>query len=438
MKYCIGLLIAALPILSNAQALSRRSFLGTSLEDVTGDVKSLMELPDTSGVLINKVFKGSTAEAIKLQKGDVLLKINNTPINNPQDAVNYVGGQKSGEKFSYEIYRNKKTVKGKGTFKPYPQESYRDLDVQYTQVKTGAGLQRAIITQVKTGVANPTVVFIGGIGCYSLDSPFDTARSEIQVLNLLARAGFTAIRIEKPGIGDGAGHSTPCNEIGFHDEVAGYASAIEELKQKQKIATNQPVYVIGHSMGGVMAPMIAEQTKIDGIIAYGTLGSNFIEYLAKTRRTIGEAYEWSQEETDKYIKDCIECTSYYFYGRESAEAAALKNPECREHLSVFDLRSRKYNDELFALNIPAIWKNYSGKSLIAWGSSDFIASETDHQIIAKTIEQYHKNNGTLLTIINTDHGMNTANSFQQALTNPGTYNTEVGTSFLKWLKKQAS
>jgi dienelactone hydrolase len=418
-----------------AQELVRRSFLGVQMENINDDVARIMGLESRNGVLINNVIPASTAAEAGFKKGDVLLRINDKTFSSTQEAVDYVGAQKSNTTFSYELIRNKQKIKGTSSFKPYPFESYNDLDVVYTQTKTVTGIQRVIITQPKNKTNLPVIVFIGGIGCYSLDSPLDTSRSELQLLNKLAREGFTAVRIEKPGIGDGAGHGKACNEIGFHEEVQGYVQAIEDLK-KRKGLTTKDVFIIGHSMGGVMAPLVASKTSIKGIIAYGTIGSNFMEYLLKTRRTIGEAYGWAPDETDAYIKDVCECSAYYFINKMSTEEAARKKADCTDYLSVFDLRARKYNEELYELNIPAAWKDYNGTALLAWGKTDFVASREDHEIIVQTLKHYHKD-AAIAYIENADHGMNTASSFQQARTNPGSYNREVGAVFLGWLKKQS-
>lgn len=420
---------------SAGQELVRRSFLGVQMENINDDVARIMGIGSRNGVLINNVIPGSTAAGAGFQKGDVLVRINDQPFTSTQEAVQYVGLQKSNTKFSYELIRNKQKVTGTSSFKPYPLESYSDLEVVYTQAKTATGIQRIIITRPKSKTSLPIVVFLGGIGCYSLDTPLDTNRSELQLLNKLAREGFTTIRIEKPGVGDGAGYGKACNEVGFHEEVQGYVQAIEDLRQRKGL-TEKDVFIIGHSMGGLMAPLIAAKTDIKGIIAYGTIGSNFMEYLMKTRRTIGEAYEWAPEETDEYVKDYCECAAYYFIDKMTTEEAARKKASCSDYLSVFDLRSRKYNEELYDINIPAAWKDYSGQALLAWGESDFISSREDHELIVKAIKHYNRD-ATIAFIKNADHGMNTASSFQEARANPGSYNREVGRVFLGWLKKQS-
>lgn len=435
-QLAVLLLFTAHSIISEAQELSRRSFLGIRMENVTSDLQRVMELKDSSGVLISEVIPGSTAETAGFQQGDILLRINNLPTNDLQGVVAYVGSQKSNSSFTYELVRKRKIIKGKAVFKPYPAETYNDLDIVYTHAKTDAGLQRVIITRQKNKTNQPLIFFIGGIGCYSLDMPFDTGRSEIQLLNKLARAGYTTIRLEKPGMGDGAGFSTPCNEISFAGEVESYAAAINEIKRRKEFTSNK-TYLIGHSMGGVMAPLVAGKTTVNGIIAYGTIGSNFIEYLGKTRRTIGEAYSWPPDETDSFVRDCYECAGYYFVEKMTTAEATMKKPICSEHLPVFDLRSRTYNDELYALNIPAAWKKYNGKALLAWGGSDYIAAKEDHEIITKAINYYHKGNASFVQVENADHGMNYATSFQEAQTNPGRYNPIVGNIFLDWLMKQS-
>src|SRR5690606_23587514 len=99
--------------------------------------------------------------------------------------------------------------------------------------------------------------------------------------------------------------------VGFMDEMQGYVDMIKALKKEVGVDSTD-ITIIGHSMGGVMAPLVAQQTPVQRIIAYGTIGSNFMEYLVKTRRTIGEAYGWEPERTDIFIKDYCECATWYF------------------------------------------------------------------------------------------------------------------------------
>jgi pimeloyl-ACP methyl ester carboxylesterase len=424
-----------LSISVSAQQLPRRVFVGIRMEKVTDDTKRLIGLNDVKGVMISEVIPGSTAETAGLKKGDVLLSVNGAAVNSPQEVMTTIGGFKSGQNFEYELIRNKKKIKGKTPFKGFPEESYQGLTTIYTESKSAIGQQRIIITKPKSEKKLPVIAFVGGIGCYSLDFPMDTGRSEVQLLNKLSRAGFMCARLDKPGMGDGTKYCKPCSEVSFMEETEGYVQAIKTLKQRSDVDSNS-VFIIGHSMGGVFAPLIAKQTKLKGIIAYGTIGSSFIEYIAKTRRTIAEAYKMSPVETDDLIKDFCECTAYYFVEKMSTEEAGKKKADCKEFLSIFDLRSRAYNDELYSFNIPGLWKSYKGKALLLWGESDYISSKEDHQIVSNAINYYSPGKSQFATVKNADHGMNLAKDFSEAQKSPGPYNPEVGKVIEDWLKVQ--
>lgn len=431
MRVFITIALLANTLFCVSQDLKRRPFLGVQLDKITEDVKRIMELPNEKGVLISGVIANSTAEKAGFLKSDVLLKINDIETNVPAEAVKLVSTYRGGEEFKYELLRNKKIITGKSVFKEIAKEHYANIDMEYTATKSMVGIQRLIVSKPKTNKKNPTVVFIGGIGCYSLDNPLDTTRNETQLLNALTRAGFVCVRAEKPGLGDNS-NCKPCAEVSFKEELDGYVNAVKTIKKYNYVDSNN-IYIIGHSMGGVFAPMVAEKTTIKGIIAYGTIGSNFMEYLLKTRRTIAEAYGWNPVETDDYIKEVCECCSYYFIDKLTTQKAAEKKEVCKEYLSVFDYRSRVYNDELYSFNFPGLWKNYKGKALLLWGKSDYVASKEDHEILTQTVNYYNPGNATFKIVENSTHGMDYAPNFKEAETNPGKFNKAVVIEILNWL-----
>jgi uncharacterized protein len=434
-RLCLFLALTCLQITFVAQQLPRRVYLGIRMERITDDMVRVLGLQEKKGVLIGEVFSGSTAQLAGIKKGDVLISVNKAPINSTEDVYAAIAGRKSGEMFSYDVLRNNKVVKGTSKFHEFPKENYAGIETIYSESKSAIGLQRIIITKPVTGKRLPVVAFVGGIGCYSLDFPLDTTREEVQLLNKLTRAGFMCARLEKPGMGDNAKFCKPCSEVSFKEETEGYVEAIKALKKREDVDSNA-IFIIGHSMGGVFAPLIAKQTALKGVIAYGTIGSNFPEYMTKTRRTIAQAYKMSPEETDDMIKNSCECVAYYFVDKMTTKEAAAKNPVCGEYLPVFDYRSRAYNDELYSFNIPLLWKSFSGKALLLWGESDFISSKEDHQIISDAINYYHPGNSEFMMVKNSDHGMRTAKDFPEAQRNPGPYNPEVGAAIESWLNKQ--
>jgi pimeloyl-ACP methyl ester carboxylesterase len=427
------LLLLCISTAAFAQQLPRRVYLGIRMENITDDIKRIMNLESKNGVLVSDVFPASTAAKAGLTKGDILTSINGNAVNSTNEVYSALSGFKAGDTFNYELIRNAKKIKGKSVFQSYPTEKYAGLEVIYSESKSTIGLQRIIITKpTMTQKKMPVITFIGGIGCYSLDFPMDSTASEVELMTDLSRKGFITARLEKPGMGDNSKHCKPCNEVSFSEETTGYVEAIKALKLRPDVDSNN-IYIFGHSMGGVFAPLVAKQTAVKGIIAYGTIGSNFIEYLAKTRRTIADAYQMSPEETDDYVKDACECSAYYFAEKMTTKEAAKKKEICGEYLSVFDLRARTYNDELYSYNIPLLWKTYNGKALIIWGESDYISSREDHEIVSRSINHYHPGYSTFATVKEADHGMNIAKNFQEAQKRAGKYNPEISTLISNWL-----
>ncbi|MBK7087101.1 MAG: alpha/beta fold hydrolase [Flavobacteriales bacterium] len=275
------------------ETLPRRVFLGIRMENVTDDMRRIMGIGDAHGVLLSEVLPNGSGEAAGWKRGDLLTELDGKLVGTTEEVFTELAKHSTGSTVGYRVLRDKKPVSGKLKLLGWPGESYPDLHVEYTAHRTTNGIQRAILTSPKTKRADkaPLVVFIGGISCYSLDSPLDTARSEIQLLNRLGRMGYACARLEKPGVGDATRTSTPCAELSFMNEMIGYAEMIAQLKQRADIDSGH-VTIIGHSMGGLFAPLVAQRTPVHRIVAYGTIGSNFMEYLIKTRRTIGEAYGW--------------------------------------------------------------------------------------------------------------------------------------------------
>lgn len=416
--------------------LPRRVFLGIRMENLTDDLRRIMGVGDTRAVLVSEVLAGGSGAAAGWQRGDLLAELGGIAVGSTDEVFAELAKHSSGASVTYRVLRDKKPVTGKLKLLGWPAERYPDLRVEYTTHRTVNGLQRAILTRPMTRQPDkaPLVVFIGGIGCYSLDSPLDTARSEIQLLNRLSRQGYACARLEKPGMGDAARTSTACSAVSFMNEMTGYAEMIAQLKRRADIDSGS-VTIIGHSMGGLFAPLVAQRTPVQRIIAYGTIGSPFMEYLLKTRRTIGEAYGWEPARIDTFIQDYAECAAWYFADRLTTAQAAAKKPACAEYVGIFDLRSRAYNDELYAVNIPAAWKGYAGRTLLLWGEADHIAAKHDHELLRTMLEAMNPGSVTFQVVPDADHGMQQADDFQAAVAGSGLYQPGVGQVIADWMQR---
>lgn len=115
----------------------------------------------------------------------------------------------------------------------------------------------------------PVVFFLQGGGCSSIDVPFAPANVwPLALINAIATRGFVTMRVDKPGAGESEG--PPCAEGGFREELAGYRAALRALLANPAVDPHR-IFLFGDSLGGFIAPLLAKETRVAGISAYGTI-----------------------------------------------------------------------------------------------------------------------------------------------------------------------
>ena len=422
-------------LISNAQSLSRKVFLGIYMDTVTDEAMRVAKLKKQEGILISKIIPGSTSEAAGLQKGDILIRMADSTIGSIAQVFRLLKNVHEGDRLTYSVNRQGKVLSRSLIVKGLPKEKYSDLTVSYGEVRSKGNQLRTIVTKEPTEAKRPAVLFVPGIGCYSTDSPLDTNRSETQLVNHLARKGFIVMRVDKSGMGDSKG--TPCGLLDFNTEMDGYKEALNALKKMPDVDTAR-CFIIGHSMGGVMAPVIAREVSIRGIIAYGTIGVNFMQYWADTRKTLADAYEMTDSEKDDYVKEQCQCAGLLFSAHLKREEILKINPNCKEVIDILLLRDYPYWEQLTGINIPAMWQSYTGKVLALWGSADFISSPEEHKHIVNVVNKYHAGNALFKEVPNASHGMQVAGSFHEGLEDTNFFNTDVAAIMSEWLKQQTN
>jgi serine protease Do len=80
--------------------------LGASVSNVTGEMARQMKLKMPGGVVIQNVQPDSPAAEANLQRGDVIHRVNRTPINNRQDFVRAMAAAKGEKEITFQIERN--------------------------------------------------------------------------------------------------------------------------------------------------------------------------------------------------------------------------------------------------------------------------------------------------------------------------------------------
>src|SRR5205085_8652783 len=189
---------------------------------------------------------------------------------------------RAGDTVTIRFFRNGAAQTKQVSLKPRPFELSPDVEVLYKAVAVDGSLRRVIVTVPKNEGKHPAVLYINGIGCFSQES-LDLSSADAKLLYGLTRAGFVTMRVEKSGMGDSQGPPCMSPAVDLQAEVRGYVAGLKSLKEYPFVDARQ-VFVVGLSIGGVEAPLVAEQVPVKGLVVINTVAKPFLEYLTDTRR----------------------------------------------------------------------------------------------------------------------------------------------------------
>jgi hypothetical protein len=252
-------------------SLARRPFLG-----VTAD-----PAPDHH-VQVGKIVPNSPAARSGLAVGDILLALNGSPVESVGTFLDGVKSAKTGDHLICRVRRGEKEMDVEVILAEYPREQPEDIRVVYDAVDTPKATLRSIVT-IPTGHTGklPAILFLQGFDCSSIDWPLPEPNFTRELIYRLTQAGFVVMRSEKSGVGDSTG--APCRDMGFHDEVSLFTSALKKLKSYDFVDTEN-VFLFGHSAGGWIAPLVAAAEPVKGVVVQGTVVRPFGEYFVDNWR----------------------------------------------------------------------------------------------------------------------------------------------------------
>jgi alpha-beta hydrolase superfamily lysophospholipase len=441
------LLVAAALIfgtaLSHAQAadLPRRAMLGAQLSDATLDAENKPIAGATPGVRLLTVAKGSSAEKLGMQAGDIVRSMNGTSIQVPADVVRWLSTRTGGDAVTVEVLRNgeKKSLTGHLIERPR-EASNPQYSVTYGQVASKRGALRTIATAPRTPGKHPALLFIQGVTLSSVDFPLTDTNAYAQIVRAFARGGYVTMRVDKPGVGDSQGG--PGIEVDFNDELDGYRQALKALIARPDVDA-QRVFIFGHSMGGLWGPVLAGEFKLRGTVVAGTTFRTWVEYdLENTRRQSKLAGE-SDDAIHTYLLQKSAMNSAYLL--EGLEPAAIiaRNPALKEIVEdelkggMQAGRSLNFWRQVAQLNLPDAWAKASGAVLALYGEADFLTAGVDHQMMADWINSKRAGTATYTLLQRSDHAFanvaDRAESFK-AWGKPGTqFNPNVLQAVSAWI-----
>jgi Trypsin-like serine proteases, typically periplasmic, contain C-terminal PDZ domain len=438
--FCLLILSAAF-LVCNAQVeeLRRRGAAGGQIAPLPDDLKTRLKIKN--GVLVEAAVPQSAAEAAGLQRGDVILKAGDVEVATPDEFVALVRRFYGGDRLNLLLNRDGREISKTLTLKPRPQETHPDFDILYRTIVSNGVRRRVIVTKPKgEGKRNPALLFLAGVGCYSQDNLSEDSVHR-KIFYALTQKGFVTMRVEKSGMGDSEGADCMDPSVDFETETAAYIEGLKALKSYDFVDPAK-VFLFGHSMGGISAPLVASNQTLAGIIVAGTVGKSWFEYeLENLRRQmlLGGA---SNDAVEREVRQKEYCNYRLYRLKETPEQISKDAPYCFT-MSIQPPAPYTYMRQVADLNLAEKWKNVNAPVLVIYGSSDYLTSAEEHKYLTAMLNKYRPGSAWYLELPNTDHGFasvpSQAEAFQRARRSesPGEFNVEVLKKMEKWLFRKA-
>ena len=140
--------------------------------------------------------------------------------------------------------------------KPYP---YAETEVTFDSKAAGVKLAGALTTPKGDGPF-PTVVMITGSGPQDRDETLMGHKPFWVIADHLARHGIAVLRCDDRGVAKSTGNHATATSFDFAEDIAGAVAFLKTRKEVGKIG------LMGHSEGGVIAPLVAAKNAEVGVI----------------------------------------------------------------------------------------------------------------------------------------------------------------------------
>ena len=436
---------AAPPNVAPAHGASTAETPTDPLPRRAGPIGVRLGAPTEGRLIIDAVLEGGPADRAGLAAGDSILSLGGSPVSGRESLSAAMRGLRGGQVVSVEISRGGATLAKQLQLDEAQRETVEGCSVHYGSVAHPDGYRlRTIVTEPTASPRAaagklPALLYVQGIVCDSIDRPGRPEAFDTRLVHAMAKAGFVTMRVDKPGLGDSEGPA--CSEIDLTTELEACTAALRQLASLPNVDPER-IYLFGHSMGGVLAPLLSADTPVRGIMVYGTLARSWFEYQLENVRRQSELAGLTPAQVTASVQAEARSSAMILIEKKSLGDVWQRWPELRQpaqgimldetHMST---RHMRFFHELQDLNIAEAWEKSSGSVLAIWGEYDWVSSREDHERIAEIVNAREDGAGSVLTMPKADHAFTTHATFlgSRMSMGEGAWDEDLPRRMLEWI-----
>jgi alpha-beta hydrolase superfamily lysophospholipase len=428
-RVLVLLLVAgALAESATAQELPRRQVVGLALDPIDG------------GTRVVQAPEHMPAGQAGIREGDVILSANGVQLRSQQELGDWLRRERP-ETVDFLIEREgrQRVI----TMRPEvpPRREAPDFGIHYGAVETVDGvLRRTIITRPHGDGPFPTVVMLGGIGCYTLDVTGPHAYN--QLLEDLTRVGYLTYWVEKSRMGDSQG--APCMEIDFQTELSGYRAGLAQVRAMPEV-DQEHIILLGHSMGGIIGPILGAEaaeagTPFHAVVGIATAGLPWFEYLIGNTRRQLHLSGTPPAQVEAIMREAVR--AHYAYTIEKRSPAEII-AEYPDRAGSFQLPHHyTYFQQVADYSPLDLWARTEAPALLVAGGADVATSTVEHAYVVEQLNVLRPGSARFILLEDMDHGLRYAADMQAAWDGArrgevGAFHEGLAPAILDWLAGSA-
>jgi pimeloyl-ACP methyl ester carboxylesterase len=219
--------------------------------------------------------------------------------------------------------------------KPYP---YTEEEVKVETKAAGVTLA-GTLTLPKGAGPHPAVVLITGSGPQDRDESLLGHKPFLVVADHLTRQGIAVLRYDDRGIGKSTGDFGAATHNDFVDDAL---AALSWLKARKEIDPKR-IGLVGHSEGGVVAPLAAvkQPNDVAFLVLMAGVGVPMDELLVRQGQDIGRVMSQSEADIVKAARSQREMLALLKGVDDAAAAEKLVRERLKQQLSEYTPQQRE-------------------------------------------------------------------------------------------------
>lgn len=263
------------------------------IQKTANGISTTMDSPDQGAKGIPVSTSSFENSALKITVANLKIEYEGTL---GKDNIIVGNFKQAGQSFPMNLSKEKvekeALIRPQEPAKPY---SYYSEDIIFENKKAGINLAGTLTLPKKDGVF-PAVILISGSGPQNRNEELLGHKPFLVLSDYLTKNGIAVLRYDDRGVAASKGNFKTATSLDFSTDVE---AGIEYLKTRKEINKNK-IGLIGHSEGGIIAPMVAGQSKdVAFIVLLAGTGIQGDQLLLLQQQLIGKVSGMSDEELQK-------------------------------------------------------------------------------------------------------------------------------------------